>query len=91
MRPSGRDRSGWHPRGAIMDLQAIIAEVATWPVESRLQLVERIWDGLVDDEASPQLTEDVRDFLDLRLARHEESPGEVLTWEQVVAHLRRPR
>jgi putative addiction module component (TIGR02574 family) len=74
-----------------MDLQTILAEVATWPVESRMQLVERIWDGLVDDGAGPALTEDVRDLLDARIALHEANPDDVLNWDQVVAHVRRPR
>ena len=31
-----------------MDLATILREVASWPVDERIQLVEAVWDRIVD-------------------------------------------
>ncbi|QDV38739.1 addiction module protein [Tautonia plasticadhaerens] len=66
-----------------MDLQTILAEVESWPIEDRLRLVERIWEGLGDRGDEPGLTEAQRAEIDRRLADDDASPDDVVTWEEV--------
>ncbi len=68
-----------------MDLQAVLAHVETWPVEARLQLVERVWDSLVDAGHVPALTEAQKAEIDRRLAEDDASPDDVIPWEVVKA------
>jgi putative addiction module component (TIGR02574 family) len=62
-----------------------------WTVAEQVEFVQRLWDHIVDSGWQPQLTAEQRAELDRRLAAHEADPTNVLTWEEVLAHLRRPR
>jgi putative addiction module component (TIGR02574 family) len=62
-----------------------------WPVEEQLAFLFRAWDQLVDSGWQPELTEEMRAELDRRQAAHEANPTNVLTREQVVERVRRPR
>ncbi len=68
-----------------MDLQSVLNEVSHWPVADRLRLIEEVWSGLEgvrdDEEPSP----DLKALLLERCREIEESPDDVLTWEQVKA------
>ena len=74
-----------------MDSTTILQEVRSWPATDRLELVFQIWDQLVEDGWQPELTDDLKSELDRRLAAYKADPTRVLTWEQVLAHVRRPR
>jgi putative addiction module component (TIGR02574 family) len=74
-----------------VDPTTTLEQVQTWPVEDRLALVFRVWDQLVDGGWQPELTDDLKAELDRRLAAHQANPGTVVTWEEVVAQVRRPR
>lgn len=74
-----------------MDLRAVLSEVQAWPPEDRLRLIEEVWDGLSEAGDEPELTEDLKELLDRRLAALDADPGNVLTWEEIKAHVRRPR
>lgn len=74
-----------------MDPTTTLQAVQAWPLEDQLELVFRLWDQLVDGGWQPELTEDLKAELDRRLAAYEADPTNVLTWEQVVARVRRPR
>lgn len=65
--------------------------VQQWPVADQLQFVQLLWDQLAETGWQPQLTEAQKAELDRRLAAYEADPTNVLTWDQIVAHLRRPR
>lgn len=62
-----------------------------WPLADQLEFVRQAWDEIVDSGRQPELTEDQKAELDRRLASYRADPTNVLTWEQVMAHLRRPR
>ena len=66
-------------------------EVQSWPAEDRLRLIEELWDGLADDASEPELSEDLKDLLDRRLAALDADPDNVVTWEEIKAYVRRPR
>jgi putative addiction module component (TIGR02574 family) len=86
---AGRDiaHGGTQP----MDFNAVLSEVDSWPVDQRIQLVQTVWDRLLEAGFEPALPASQRADLDRRLAALEASPEDVLSWEQVQDHLRRPR
>jgi putative addiction module component (TIGR02574 family) len=73
-----------------MDLKAVLTEVQTWPPEDRLRLIEEVWDGL-SEGLEFELTEELKDLLEHRLAALEADPGNVVTWDEIKAYVRRPR
>jgi len=74
-----------------MEPAAVMQEIATWPLDQRLELLERVWDDLLDSGWQPPLTEAVRAELDRRLQAAKANPDEVVTWDEIVNHVRRPR
>ena len=74
-----------------MDLRAILREVDCWPVDDRIQLVEAVWDRIVDSGEHCELTDPQKADLDRRLAELEAAPNDVLSWEEITAYVRRPR
>jgi putative addiction module component (TIGR02574 family) len=75
-----------------MDVQTVVNEVGSWPVEDRLRLMEEIWEGLLDQGYEPELTEMQKAELDRRLADDDAAPDDVVSWEEVKAEaLRRAR
>ena len=68
-----------------MDLATVLHEVDSWPVDDRIQLVQEVWDRLVDQGLEPGLTEVQAAELDRRLAAYAASPEDVVPWEEVKA------
>ena len=58
-------------------------EIRQLPVAERIDLVEQIWESIVEDESQFELTEAQRAELDRRLAAHRESPDRGAPWEHV--------
>ena len=54
------------------------------PLE-KAELLDAVWESLEADAAS--LTDAQRAELDVRIARHERNPSDVIPWEQVRAGL----
>ncbi len=65
--------------------------VQSWPLDDQLDFAFQVWESIVDAGWEPQLTEELKEELDRRLAAHAADPTRALTWEEVVAHVRRPR
>ncbi len=74
-----------------MDLSTILREVATWPVDDRLRLIEGVWDGLETDGADSELSDELKAELDRRLAAADAAPDDVISWEEIEQYVRRPR
>ncbi len=74
-----------------MNATATLEEVRRWPLDDQFELVCDLWDQIVDQGWTPTLTPELSAELDRRVAEYEAAPGDVLTWEEVEAHLRRPR
>jgi putative addiction module component (TIGR02574 family) len=51
----------------------------------KAELLDKVWESLEADAAS--LTDAQRAELDYRIARHEQNPSDVMSWEQVKAGL----
>jgi putative addiction module component (TIGR02574 family) len=74
-----------------VDPKTTLQAVQSWPVAEQLAFVFQVWDQLVESGWQPELTDDLKAELDRRLAAYQANPSNVLTWEQVVARVRRPR
>ena len=66
-----------------MDMQTVLAEIDSWPIEDRIQLVQEIWDRLADRVHEPGLSDEMRAEIDRRLAAHAVNPEAAIPWEQV--------
>jgi putative addiction module component (TIGR02574 family) len=60
-------------------------QVQELPLEEQLELVEALWDSIVERDAVPPLTEAQMAELDRRLADDEANPSEAVSWDQVRA------
>ena len=74
-----------------MDTTGTLDTVRNWPVEDQLELVFQLWDQIVDAGWRPTPSPELLAELQRRLAAHTAHPTRALTWEQVVAHVRRVR
>jgi putative addiction module component (TIGR02574 family) len=68
-----------------MDLQSVLVETDSWPVEDRIQLMHELWDRLVDQGCEPELSEEQKAELDRRIAEDDAAPDDVVSWEEVKA------
>ena len=62
-------------------------EIRSLPIPERVQMVEQIWDSIVEDEQAFQLTDSQKEELDRRIAAHEASPNRGKPWEEVKKRL----
>jgi putative addiction module component (TIGR02574 family) len=73
--------------------RALLSQARKLSLEEQLELVQAIWDDIVERGAVPPLTAAQSAELDRRLADHRESPEDVVPWTEVraaaLAHLRR--
>jgi len=53
------------------------------PVEERLVLVEDVWDSIASEHATLPLTDAQRTELERRIADHEASPDDVVSWDDI--------
>jgi putative addiction module component (TIGR02574 family) len=72
-------------------MMTALQTVRQWPMADQLELVQRLWDQIAEAGWQPELTDEQKAELDRRLAAYEADPTNVLTWDEVLAHLRRPR
>jgi putative addiction module component (TIGR02574 family) len=77
--------------GWIMDIEAVLSAVDSWPAEDRIQLMEVLWDRLNDQGFEPEVDDELKAKVDRRLAALDAEPGDVTTWEDIKQYARRPR
>jgi len=74
-----------------MDAAATLDTVRAWAVDDQLDLVFQLWDQIADAGWRPTPGPELLGELTRRLAAHDADPSRSLTWDEVVAHVRRPR
>ncbi len=74
-----------------MDLVATLEVVPPRPVEEQLEFVQRAWNQIAETDWRPELTDAQKAEFDHRLTAYQADPSNVLTWDEIVAHLGRPR
>lgn len=64
-----------------------IAKILELPVLERIQLVEAIWDSIVEVPDAVPVTEELRQELDRRLDEYYQNPDAVRPWEAIKSEL----
>jgi putative addiction module component (TIGR02574 family) len=62
---------------------SLFDQVRELSVEEQLELVEALWDSIVDRNAVPGPTSAQKAELDRRLADHAANPDDVVPWDEV--------
>lgn len=57
------------------------------PISERIELVEALWESILQEGHEPELTTAQAEELDRRLAAHEKNPDDVIPWETLKADL----
>jgi putative addiction module component (TIGR02574 family) len=74
----------------MIDIAQTLTELTALPIQDRLRVVESLWNSIPAD--SPvEVSPDQRAELQRRIAVHERSPEQLLTWEEVLDRLRDSR
>lgn len=60
-------------------------QVQELPLEEQLELVEALWDSIIERNAAPPLIDAQKAELDRRLADDEANPDKVASWDDVKA------
>ncbi len=71
-----------------MNVHAIAAEVASWPVTERMRLIEEILGGIVSAEECAFLDDSMKRDLERRLEEYRTTPLVGSPWHEVEARLR---
>lgn len=71
--------------------QADFAKILTLSVEERLHLISLIWESLNEHAADIPISDEHRKIVEERLAEHERDPDDVVSLEEMLAMVRRPR
>ncbi len=72
----------------ILDMETVLKAVEQWPAAARRELLDRLADGLPDDDDGGPLSDELRAELDRRLALYQDNPTAGEPWEVVYARLR---
>lgn len=64
-----------------------LSELLQLPPAERLQLVEAIWDSLVEVPEAVPINDEIREELDRRLAAYYENPASARPWAEIKQEL----
>ncbi len=71
----------------MIDIVQTLTELTALPVHDRLRVVESLWDSIPAD-TSVEVSPEQRAELQRRIAAYEQSPEQLLTWDEVLDGLR---
>ena len=74
----------------MIDITQTLTELTALPIHDRLRVVESLWDSIPAD-LPVEISPDQRVELQRRIAAHERSPEQLLTWNEVLNRLRDSR
>ena len=63
----------------------LLSQARQLSVQDQIELVEALWDGIAARNAAPLPTDVQKAELDRRLAEHQASPDDVVSWSEVKA------
>ena len=64
-----------------------LSQILELPTDERLQLVEAIWDSLIEVPEAIPVSDAVREELDRRLAAYYENPSSARPWREIKEEL----
>ncbi len=65
----------------------ILDTAKSLPLSERIELVEALWESIIQEGYEPELTTAQAEELDRRLDAHEKNPDDVVPWETVKSDL----
>jgi putative addiction module component (TIGR02574 family) len=74
-----------------MDKAKALREIERWPLDDQIEFVQTVWERIVQSGWQPRLTQEQEVELDRRLDDLDANPGNVVTWEEIIDHVRRQR
>ena len=74
-----------------MSVATIIEQIEELNPDEKADLVYRVWNQLVDSRWQPPLSESHTEIIDRRIKALDANPQATLTWDEIVAHVRRER
>lgn len=74
-----------------MSVATIIEQIEELNPDEKADLVYQVWNQLVDSGWQPPLSESHAAVIDRRLQALDANPRAVLTWDEIVAYVRRDR
>jgi putative addiction module component (TIGR02574 family) len=72
-----------------MSDNSLLAQIRQLPISEQVDLLRDVWDSLVESGETVGLTLEQQRNLEERLQRHQESPGDVVSWEQARREIER--
>jgi putative addiction module component (TIGR02574 family) len=74
-----------------MNITATLNQIAALPVQDQIELLHQAWDRLHESGWEPELTQEQKAEFDRRLDDLDAHPQNVVAWEKLIEHVRRPR
>jgi len=65
----------------------LIEAARNLPLPERIELLDAVWESIVEEGYEPPLTAEQAEELDRRLKVHEENPDDVVDWKTIRAEL----
>ncbi len=64
----------------MMNLETVLKEVEKWPPGEQIELVQSVWDRLVESGWEPPLSDELKAELDRRSKDLDANPNNVVSW-----------
>jgi len=65
----------------------VIEAAKNLPLPERLELLDALWESIIEEGYDPPLTTAQAEEIDRRLKAHEENPHEVVDWDTIKTEL----
>ncbi|HJP93746.1 MAG TPA: addiction module protein [Pyrinomonadaceae bacterium] len=66
---------------------SVIEAAKNLPLLERLELLDALWESIIEDGYDPPLTKAQEEELDRRLKAHKQNPDDVVDWETIKTEL----
>lgn len=68
-----------------MNFTSTLSQINDWTIPERIRLVQAVLDGIAEEQESPELTDELKQEIDRRLATLDADPDNVVSWDEVYA------
>jgi putative addiction module component (TIGR02574 family) len=65
----------------------VIEAAKNLPLPERLELLDALWESIIDEGYQPRLTNAQAEELDHRLKAHQQNPDDIIDWETIKTEL----
>jgi putative addiction module component (TIGR02574 family) len=68
-----------------VNFASTLSQINDWSIPERIRLMQAVLDGIAEEQALPELTDELKQEIDRRLAALDANPGDVVPWDEVYA------